>query len=87
MAGRSVRVTRWKKFWLYGELVQEAADTGAGRVRGWFPRQCAVEVVDHTDCCSGTWSLLLLYCNPQYLLDQPSNEYNNRKSDEKKKIK
>ena len=54
MAGSSVRVTRWKKFWLYGELAQDIADSQTGRVRGWFPRQCAVEVVDHRDCCSGT---------------------------------
>jgi len=69
-AGSRVRVTRWKRFWLYGELVQDQAQ-GQKRVRGWFPRQCAVEVVDHSDCCS----------------DQPSNEYSNKKPDEKKKIK
>ena len=61
-----VRVTRWKRYWLYGELDQ--ATTGdsvqvrserhlspeilntsyifQSRVRGWFPRQCAVEIVD-----------------------------------------
>ena len=49
-----MRVTRWKKFWLYGELAQDIADSQTGRVRGWFPRQCAVEEVDHRDCCSGT---------------------------------
>jgi len=73
MAGSSVRVTRWKKFWLYGELAQDRADSQTGRVRGWFPRQCAVEVVDHRDCCS----------------DQPapSQIHSTRKQEEKKKIK
>jgi len=47
--GQAVRVTRWKKHWLYGEV-----ELGAGqpRLRGWFPRRCAVEVVDHSECCS-----------------------------------
>ena len=53
---------RWKKYWLYGELDQggdtvkvrlgqnkscrDGGDIFQSRVRGWFPRQCAVEVVD-----------------------------------------
>lgn len=49
MSGSRVRVTRWKRHWLYGELVQDLP--GQARVRGWFPRQCAAELVDHTDCC------------------------------------
>jgi len=49
-AGMVVRVTRWKRYWLYGDLV---LDQGEARTRGWFPRQCAAELVDHTDCCSG----------------------------------
>ena len=55
MTGSRVRVTRWKRHWLYGELVQDGA--GQARVRGWFPRQCAVEVVDHSDCCAGNCPL------------------------------
>ena len=35
-AGDMVKVTRWKKYWLYGEKVQVG---DKGRVRGWFPRQ------------------------------------------------
>ena len=67
MTGSRVRGTRWKRHWLYGELVQDGA--GQARVRGWFPRQCAVEVVDHRDCCSGTQSrLLLCCCNPASIL-------------------
>jgi len=46
--GERVRVTRWKKYWLYGDkLVAE----GQARVRGWFPRRCAVEALDHYDTC------------------------------------
>ena len=50
MPGSIVRVTRWKKYWLYGELVQEASEGSVARVRGWFPRQCVVEILDHADC-------------------------------------
>jgi len=46
--GERVRVTRWKKYWLYGDKVQEEAQP---RMRGWFPRRCAVEAVDHYDSC------------------------------------
>jgi len=48
-AGDMVKVTRWKKYWLYGEKVQVG---DKGRVRGWFPRQCAVERVEHDDTCN-----------------------------------
>lgn len=48
-SGSSVRVTRWKKHWLYGELVQQE---GQARVRGWFPRHCAVERVGHEENCT-----------------------------------
>jgi len=48
--GSIVRVTRWKKYWLYGELVQDKSQQDPkARVRGWFPRQCAVELLDHGD--------------------------------------
>lgn len=49
-AGARVRVTRWKKYWLYGEQVQ-VGEKSTGRVRGWFPRHCAVENVEHGDNC------------------------------------
>eukprot|EP00092_Neocalanus_flemingeri_P024016 GFUD01026050.1.p1 GENE.GFUD01026050.1~~GFUD01026050.1.p1 ORF type:complete len:392 (-),score=118.92 GFUD01026050.1:316-1491(-) len=50
--GCVVRVTRWKKYWLYGEKVQEEGkEMPTGRVRGWFPRHCAVERLDHADTC------------------------------------
>jgi len=48
--GDSVKVTRWKKYWLYGEKVQVGEKQG--RVRGWFPRQCAVERIEHEDTCN-----------------------------------
>jgi len=44
-------VTRWKKHWLYGEKLHDAGITdrtsrGKDRPKGWFPRRCAVEVID-----------------------------------------
>ena len=63
-AGSMVRVTRWKKYWLYGEKVQvvdkvnmkrysrvNEQHLNQERMRGWFPRHCAVERVDHQDNC------------------------------------
>ncbi len=60
--GDHVRVTRWKKHWLYGDKVipestAAAASNNGGaspagadrRVRGWFPRRCAVEFVDNME--------------------------------------
>merc|ERR1712111_21611 len=41
-AGDTVKVTRWKKFWLYGDKVNSEE-----RIRGWFPRKCAIEIVDN----------------------------------------
>jgi len=51
-----VMVTRWKKHWLYGDKVldspkssgESSADENARsrRVRGWFPRRCAVEMIE-----------------------------------------
>ena len=60
--GDHVRVTRWKKYWLYGDKViaggdasstnsngsAPAVNTGPDRVRGWFPRRCAVDFVDNS---------------------------------------
>lgn len=39
--GDRVVVTRWKKYWLYGDKIVVCKQD---RVRGWFPRHCAVEV-------------------------------------------
>ena len=37
---------------LAGEKVQvEVKERPIGRLRGWFPRQCAVEKVEHEDRC------------------------------------
>lgn len=50
--GDLVRVTRWKRYWLYGDKAikqgsqQATESTGGLRVRGWFPRHCAVEAID-----------------------------------------
>lgn len=44
--GDTVRVTRWKRYWMYGDRVVTEKTEGRVRHRGWFPRQCAVEVVD-----------------------------------------
>lgn len=52
--GDTVRVTRWKKHWLYGDKVISEVTSSSGdkripreRTRGWFPRKCAVEIVDN----------------------------------------
>ncbi|XP_070503833.1 palmitoyltransferase ZDHHC6 [Chironomus tepperi] len=54
-----VNVTRWRKYWLFGEKIQESSsstpavqngktkeeklETKPKRVRGWFPRKAAIE--------------------------------------------
>nr|CAD7263801.1 unnamed protein product [Timema shepardi] len=45
--GDTIHVTRWRKYWLFGEKVEPGAsgDTSS-RARGWFPRSCAVEVTE-----------------------------------------
>ncbi|XP_058444536.1 palmitoyltransferase ZDHHC6 [Malaya genurostris] len=67
--GDVVRVTRWRKHWLFGEKVfantepecrngskkekkqnpKPAVNSKAPRIRGWFPRQCAVELLEDDD--------------------------------------
>jgi len=47
--GNLVRVTRWKKHWLYGDKVLDGQ--GEKRVRGWFPRRCAAETLYHEENC------------------------------------
>ncbi|KAK8727187.1 hypothetical protein OTU49_009739 [Cherax quadricarinatus] len=48
--GDEVLVTRWKKYWLYGErinlkeILAAPQGTSSSRHRGWFPRRCAVQV-------------------------------------------
>ena len=69
--GDVVRVTRWKKHWLYGDKLipslpgkeeeeeekeaekeaskgfkEKEASKGCDRVRGWFPRRCAMDVAE-----------------------------------------
>ncbi|KAK2720246.1 palmitoyltransferase ZDHHC6-like [Artemia franciscana] len=44
--GEIITVTRWKKYWYYGEVFQFPRDTENGRRRrGWFPKRC-VQVLD-----------------------------------------
>jgi len=43
--GETVRVTRWKNYWLYGDKVLNSSEAEGERVRGWFPRHCAAETV------------------------------------------
>ncbi|KAK7871167.1 hypothetical protein R5R35_002409 [Gryllus longicercus] len=40
--GDNVMVTRWRRYWLFGERLLN--DETAPRQRGWFPRRCVVEV-------------------------------------------
>uniref|UniRef100_A0A182QUP0 Palmitoyltransferase n=1 Tax=Anopheles farauti TaxID=69004 RepID=A0A182QUP0_9DIPT len=50
LVGDVVRVTRWRKHWLFGEKLQQpGGDMSAKCVRGWFPRQCAVELAEEDD--------------------------------------
>lgn len=42
--GDVVRVTRWRKHWLFGEKVDPKMEAKKIRVRGWFPRKCANEI-------------------------------------------
>ncbi|XP_023020428.2 palmitoyltransferase ZDHHC6 [Leptinotarsa decemlineata] len=47
--GDTVMVTRWRKHWLFGEKIQDdlpAGEESLLRSRGWFPRRCAVEVIE-----------------------------------------
>ncbi|KAJ8023006.1 Palmitoyltransferase ZDHHC6 [Holothuria leucospilota] len=45
--GDTIMVTRWKKYWLYGDkcLTDEDKEDGLVRVRGWFPRRCVEKVM------------------------------------------
>lgn len=43
--GDVIQVTRWKKYWLYGEKTCSQPISDQPRERGWFPRQCVVEVI------------------------------------------
>ncbi|XP_071829499.1 palmitoyltransferase ZDHHC6-like [Apostichopus japonicus] len=40
--GDTIMVTRWKRYWLYGDklLTEEEREAGTVRIRGWFPKRC-----------------------------------------------
>ncbi|KAK9880178.1 hypothetical protein WA026_010051 [Henosepilachna vigintioctopunctata] len=40
--GDKILVTRWHKYWLFGEKIQDSISL-LERKRGWFPRQCVSE--------------------------------------------
>ncbi|XP_017779729.1 PREDICTED: palmitoyltransferase ZDHHC6 [Nicrophorus vespilloides] len=47
----TVLVTRWNKHWLFGEKMQPnipESEKALNRVRGWFPRKCAVQMIEPT---------------------------------------
>ncbi|KAH0568835.1 palmitoyltransferase ZDHHC6 [Cotesia glomerata] len=44
--GDTVIVTRWRKYWLFGEK-QETIGDPKKRIRGWFPHSSAIEVVEN----------------------------------------
>ncbi|XP_008549087.1 palmitoyltransferase ZDHHC6 [Microplitis demolitor] len=44
--GDTVIVTRWRKYWLFGEK-QESNGDPKKRIRGWFPHSSAIEVVEN----------------------------------------
>ncbi|ESO82001.1 hypothetical protein LOTGIDRAFT_223620 [Lottia gigantea] len=45
--GDKVLVTRWKKHWLYGTKIIKDQENNK-RIRGWFPRHCAAEIIGDT---------------------------------------
>ncbi|KAK1134912.1 hypothetical protein K0M31_007678 [Melipona bicolor] len=45
--GDIVIVTRWRKYWLFGEKKQNNENEKQIRTRGWFPRPCAIEVIEN----------------------------------------
>uniref|UniRef100_A0A7G3AM45 Palmitoyltransferase n=1 Tax=Lutzomyia longipalpis TaxID=7200 RepID=A0A7G3AM45_LUTLO len=51
--GDVVNVTRWRKYWLFGEKAnstsKDGQENGKKSIRGWFPRRCAVELVESED--------------------------------------
>ncbi|XP_022094898.1 palmitoyltransferase ZDHHC6-like [Acanthaster planci] len=47
--GDIIMVSRWKKYWLYGEVIQDDDEDPAPRIRGWFPRQCAKQNTGQVD--------------------------------------
>ncbi|XP_018569970.1 palmitoyltransferase ZDHHC6 [Anoplophora glabripennis] len=50
--GDKVMVTRWRKYWLFGEKIQRDLPVGEEsllRTRGWFPRRCAVELIENNE--------------------------------------
>lgn len=34
------------RYWLFGDKVNTSADDRVTKTRGWFPRKCAVEIID-----------------------------------------
>lgn len=43
--GNEVIVTRWRKYWLFGEKIEpQNSFEPVKRVRGWFPRRCAQDL-------------------------------------------
>lgn len=45
--GDIVTITRWRKYWLFGEKKEDDANGKQIRARGWFPRPCAIEVIEN----------------------------------------
>ncbi|CAK9820761.1 Palmitoyltransferase ZDHHC6 [Anthophora plagiata] len=46
--GDIVIVTRWGKYWLFGEKKREEENEKQIRIRGWFPRRCAIEIIENS---------------------------------------
>lgn len=34
------------RYWLFGDKVNSSAEDKVTKTRGWFPRKCAVEIID-----------------------------------------
>ncbi|XP_067008762.2 palmitoyltransferase ZDHHC6 isoform X2 [Anabrus simplex] len=44
--GDTILVTRWRRYWLFGEKLQAQETSSSRRERGWFPRPCVVELIE-----------------------------------------
>lgn len=58
ISGDIVKVTRFRQHWLFGERVVEDTPSTSnknkkkirkGPIRGWFPRRCAIEIIEPED--------------------------------------
>ncbi|XP_024938248.1 palmitoyltransferase ZDHHC6 isoform X2 [Cephus cinctus] len=75
--GDIVMVTRWRRYWLFGEKEQFSGNSPSKRIRGWFPKHCAVEVIEN----GRSFSMPQSECIPRpRRLDASTTSHTNSKS-------